>query len=32
MYTQDGTLIASCVQEGLVRLKQPEPPKPEPKL
>ncbi|OWY42343.1 Thioesterase/thiol ester dehydrase-isomerase [Alternaria alternata] len=22
MYTQDGTLIASCVQEGLVRLKQ----------
>jgi hypothetical protein len=25
-------LIASCVQEGLVRLKQPEEPKPEPKL
>jgi acyl-CoA thioesterase 8 len=32
MYTQDGTLIASCVQEGLVRLKQPDAPKPEPKL
>jgi acyl-CoA thioesterase 8 len=31
MYTADGVLIASCVQEGLVRLKQPEP-KPEPKL
>ncbi|KAH7081012.1 thioesterase-like superfamily-domain-containing protein [Paraphoma chrysanthemicola] len=31
MYTQDGTLIASCVQEGLVRLRQSEPVA-EPKL